>query len=118
MISWRYLLGPLRYLLPLLLCALGGSWLAPVVGYGAYGIGTVFAFALGPLPALLYHFLFGLYFLVIADWQFLAGLSLVFVYLLPAPRIALPRWVYYASYPGHLAAIAGIKKFIFPLFLY
>lgn len=116
-VLWRSGSLPWR-LVALLLCVVGGSWSDPLVGYGAYGVASVFFFSLGPWVALFFHFFAGLWFLDVGDWQFLAGLSLLFIYLLPAPSLRLPRWVFYASYPGHLAVIAGIKKFIFPLFLY
>lgn len=102
--SWARLLA---FLVPLV----GGTWSDPTVGYGAYGIGLILSFGIGPMASLLYQSIASAFFLLADDPQALACLSLAFVYLLPAPSFRLPRWVYYASYPGHLGVIAAIRFF-------
>lgn len=92
--------------LSLVLPLVGGAWLTQNVGYGAYGVYSVLAFGISPIVAFFYQMLATLYFLDLGSIQALACLSLVFIYWLPVPRLKLPKWFFYVSYPGHLALIA------------
>lgn len=90
----------------------GGSWSAMNVGYGAYGVYSILAFGVSPAVAFFYQMGAALWFLQFGNIQFLACLSLLFIYVLPVPTIRLPKWIYYVSYPGHLAAIAAVKVYM------
>ena len=95
------------WVLPLL----GGAWSDPTVGYAAYGIYSVLAFGVSPIVAFFYQLGSALLFVQQGNIQFLACLCLLFIYVLPVPAFRLPRWVFYVSYPGHLALIALVVNF-------
>ncbi len=99
--------------LSLILVACGGFWFDPVVSYGWYGVGLVLAFSLGSRVVFGYFLVTGVYFLMIGDLQFLAIMAWPLIYDFKLPQISIPRWVYYVSYPGHLALIFFIKKMHF-----
>lgn len=90
----------------------GGPLMDPAVGYGAYGVYMILAFGIGPAAAAAFFVVSSLYLAQVGNIQCLAAFSLFFIYWLPVPRIQLPRWVYYSSYPSHLAVIAGIRYLV------